>query len=216
MPHWEQAILTSFDEDASYIPVGKTVLRFDLEKLVAGEHVLSRDIRLWVTGPEKIGIIGANGTGKSTLLKLLAAELLPRNDLRTSYMPQDYGDGLMEGKTPVEILAPSGRKDDVTRARTLLGAMKYKTEEMDHPADGLSGGQRAKLLFLSMVLNGSNVLILDEPTRNFSPLSAPVIRQVLTDFPGCIISVSHDRQYLTQVCDRVLELSESGLRQTHL
>ena len=216
MPHWEQAILTSFDEGASYIPVGKTVLRFDLEKLVTGERVLSLDIRLWVTGPEKIGIIGANGTGKSTLLKLLATELLPRNDLRVSYMPQDYGDGLMEGKTPVEILAPSGRKDDVTRARTLLGAMKYKTEEMDHPADGLSGGQRAKLLFLSMVLNGSNVLILDEPTRNFSPLSAPVIRQVLVDFPGCIISVSHDRQYLTQVCDRVLELSESGLRQTHL
>ena len=68
----------------------------------------------------------------------------------------------------------------------------------------------------AMVLNGSNVLILDEPTRNFSPLSAPVIRQVLADFPGCIISVSHDRQYLTQVCDRVLELSPTGLRQTFL
>jgi ATPase subunit of ABC transporter with duplicated ATPase domains len=62
-----------------------------------------------------------------------------------------------------------------------------------------------------MILNGSNVLILDEPTRNFSPLSAPVIRQVLADFPGTIISVSHDRVYLSEVCDRILELKPEGL-----
>ncbi len=170
-------------------------------------------MRLWVDGPEKIGIVGPNGTGKSTLLKLTADELLARTDLRAAYMPQDYGDLLLGDKTPVEVLAPSGRREDVTRARTLLGSMKYKAEEMEHPAAGLSGGQRAKLLFLAMVLNGSNVLVLDEPTRNFSPLSAPVIRQVLADFPGVIISVSHDRLYLEQVCMRVLELSENGLRQ---
>jgi ATPase subunit of ABC transporter with duplicated ATPase domains len=82
---------------------------------------------------------------------------------------------------------------------------------MEHSAAGLSGGQRAKLLFLAMILNGSNVLVLDEPTRNFSPLSAPVIRKVLADFPGTIISVSHDRVYLSEVCDRALELKSEGL-----
>ena len=97
-------------------------------------------------------------------------------------------------------------------ARTLLGNMKYKAEEMEHPAAGLSGGQRAKLLFLSMALNGANVLVLDEPTRNFSPLSAPNIRRVLADHPGVIVSVSHDRAYLEQVCTRVLELGPEGLR----
>lgn len=216
MPHWEEAILTAFDEGTSALPAGKAILRFDLPELTAGERILSRNIRLWVTGPEKIGIIGANGVGKSTLLKLVAEELLPRTGLRVAYMPQDYGDGILGDKTPIDILAPSGHKDDITKARTLLGAMKYKTEEMEHPAAGLSGGQRAKLLFLAMVLNGSNVLILDEPTRNFSPLSAPVIRQVLADFPGCILSVSHDRQYLSQVCDRVLELTEAGLKEISL
>ena len=193
------------------LPAGKTVLRLDLPELRTGEQVLSRNLRLWVTGPEKIGIVGANGAGKSTLLKLVADELLPRTDLRAAYMAQDYGDQLLEEKTPVDILAPSGKRDDITQACTLLGAMKYKAEEMGHPAAGLSGGQRAKLLFLSMVLNGSNVLVLDEPTRNFSPLSAPIIRQVLADFPGCIISVSHDRLYLSQVCGRVLELTGEGL-----
>ena len=213
MPEWEEAILTAFDQGKSAFPAGKTVLRLELPSLTAGERVLAKNVRLWVDGPEKIGIIGPNGAGKSTLLKRVADELLPRSDLRAAYMPQDYGDLLLGDKTPVEVLAPSGRKDDVTRARTLLGNMKYKAEEMEHPAAGLSGGQRAKLLFLSMVLGGANVLVLDEPTRNFSPLSAPVIRRVLEDFPGVIISVSHDRSYLDQVCTRVLELTENGLRE---
>ena len=63
-----------------------------------------------------------------------------------------------------------------------------------------------------MVLQGSNVLILDEPTRNFSPLSQPVILQVLSAFPGTILSVSHDRRYLEEVCTRVLQLTEDGLK----
>lgn len=213
LPEWEEAILTAFDPEQSALPAGKVVLRLDLPQLTAGERVLSRDVRLWVTGPEKVGIIGANGVGKSTLLKLVAGELLPRCDIRAAYMAQDYSDQLLGDQTPVDLLAPSGHKDDITRARNLLGSMKYKTEEMEHPAADLSGGQRAKLLFLAMVLNGSNVLILDEPTRNFSPLSAPVIRGVLAEFPGCIISVSHDRRYLEEVCDRVLELTAEGLQE---
>ena len=212
LPEWEEAILTAFDSGKASLPAGKTVLRLDLPELKAGKRVLSRNVRLWATGPEKIGIVGANGAGKSTLLKLVADQLLPRTDLRAAWMAQDYGDLLLGDKTPVDILAPSGHRDDITRARTLLGAMKYKAEEMEHPAAALSGGQRAKLLFLAMVLNGANVLVLDEPTRNFSSLSAPVIRQVLSDFPGCILSVSHDRLYLKQVCTRVLELTPEGLR----
>ena len=173
------------------------------------------DLTLRVPEGGCFGFIGPNGAGKSTLLKQVADELLARTDLRAAYMPQDYGDLLLGEKTPVEVLAPSGRREDVTRARTLLGNMKYKAEEMEHPAAGLSGGQRAKLLFLSMVLDGANVLVLDEPTRNFSPLSAPVIRRVLADFPGVIISVSHDRLYLDEVCTRVLELGPEGLREVY-
>ena len=82
---------------------------------------------------------------------------------------------------------------------------------MDHPIAELSGGQKAKVLLLKMSLSGANVLILDEPTRNFSALSAPVIRRMLAEFPGAVISISHDRKYLTEVCDKVYRLTGEGL-----
>ena len=82
---------------------------------------------------------------------------------------------------------------------------------MEHPIRELSGGQKAKILLLKMSLSGANVLILDEPTRNFSPLSSPVIRGILSEFPGAIISISHDRKYIDEVCDKVYELTSEGL-----
>jgi len=213
MPQWEKTIVASFEQKQAEFPAGKVVIRLDLPELAVEERRLANEVHLCVVGPEKVCIVGSNGAGKSTLLRLVAEKLLPRTDLRAAYMPQNYDEGLLRDQTPVNILAPSGRKEDVTRARTLLGAMQYQTEEMDHPASGLSGGQRAKLLYLGMVLRGANVLVLDEPTRNFSPASAAVIRQTLANFPGCIISVSHDRLYLKEVCTRVLELRTDGLRE---
>ena len=92
-----------------------------------------------------------------------------------------------------------------------MGTMKFTRDEMQHTIGELSGGQRAKIIFLNMVLQKANVLILDEPTRNFSPLSAPVIRQALREFRGTIISISHDRKYLEEVADTIYVLSKDGL-----
>lgn len=82
---------------------------------------------------------------------------------------------------------------------------------MNHSISMLSGGQKAKLFLIQMALSKANVLILDEPTRNFSPLSQPVIRQMLAQFNGAILSVSHDRKYIEQVCDKIYELTNDGL-----
>jgi zinc transport system ATP-binding protein len=77
----------------------------------------------------------------------------------------------------------------------------------------LSGGQRAKVLLLKLGLTETDVLLLDEPTRNFSPLSGPEIRAMFRAFPGAILAVSHDRKFISEVCDRVLRLTENGLEE---
>ena len=75
----------------------------------------------------------------------------------------------------------------------------------------VSGGQKAKVMLLYLDTSGCDVLLLDEPSRNFSPLSNPVIRRMLADFPGAIISISHDRKFIAEVCDKVYQLTEEGL-----
>lgn len=209
-PQEEEAILAKFDETIT-LPAGKTILDFAQSRLCVGERELARDIRLYVAGGEHIGITGRNGAGKSTLLALLWEELKDRRDITTSYMPQNYAEALAFDRTPVEYLAAHYTKDEVTKARTYMGGMRFTHEEMTGKIRNLSGGQRAKLLFLDMVLRRADVLLLDEPTRNFSPLSGPAVREALRNFGGAVISVSHDRKYLSEVCDTIYELTGEGL-----
>ncbi len=210
-PESESAITIRFERQKA-IPAGKMVAEADIPELRAPDgRLLARDIFLRVRGPEKIGIIGMNGAGKTTLIRRLAEELAARTDITACYMPQNYEEALPFEKTPVEYLAPSGRKDEITQVRTCLGSMKYTADEMFHPIAELSGGQKAKLLLLKMSLTEADVLVLDEPTRNFSPLSAPEVRGILRQFPGAVISVSHDRKYLAEVCGRILRLTRDGL-----
>ena len=210
LPETEEAIFLSFPGEAS-IPNGKRVLELSLPALDAGGRVLSRDIELRVTGPERIGIVGRNGAGKTTLLRRIAAELLERRDIRAAYMPQELGERLDRRENPVELLNRSGSRAEEAKIRAVLGSLRYTSAEMEQPCAELSGGQRAKLMLASMALEGADVLILDEPTRNLSPLSGPVVRELLRSFRGTIISVSHDRKYLAEVCTRVYELREDGL-----
>ncbi len=181
--------------------------------LMSEGRVLAENVFLYVRGPEKICIIGRNGCGKTTLLRIIAKELLKRKDIKVSYMPQNYEELLDLDRTPVEFLSETGDKEEITRIRTYLGSMKYTADEMQHCIRDLSGGQKAKILLLKMSMSGSNVLILDEPTRNFSPLSNPVIREMLKNFNGAILSISHDRKYIEEVADKVYELTERGLEQ---
>lgn len=213
MPEKEEAIFFKLGDKTSAMPAGKTVIEYSLGELKTPDDsaVLSRDISLKVRGSEKICIVGTNGVGKTTLLKKMAEELLSRSDLRAQYMPQNYEDLLNLDVTPVEFLDDTGDKAIRTRIRTYLGSLKYTADEMDHPIRELSGGQKAKILLLKMSLSDANVLILDEPTRNFSPLSGPVIRKMIAAFPGAVISISHDRKYIEEVCTKTYTLTEKGL-----
>lgn len=219
MPEQEEAIFFKLGDKNSGIPAGKTVIEYELRRLMApddgkpcGEKQLSQNIFLRIRGAEKICIVGANGAGKTTLIKRIAEELLERTDIHAEYMPQNYEELLKLEMTPVDYLDKSGDKEERTRIRTYLGSLKYTAEEMEHPIKELSGGQKAKVLLLKMSLSDANVLILDEPTRNFSPLSGPVIRKMIKEYPGAVISISHDRKYIDEVCDKVYELTKEGLK----
>lgn len=218
MPEQEEAIFFKLSGKDSAIPTGKTVIEYSLDTLYTpdGQRLLSTDINLQIRGSQKICIIGTNGAGKTTLLRKIAEELLSREDIHAEYMPQNYEDLLNLQMTPVDYLDQSGDKQERTRIRTFLGSLKYTADEMDHPIAQLSGGQKAKVLLLKMSLSGANVLILDEPTRNFSPLSGPVIRRMLTQFPGAIISISHDRKFIREVCTTVYQLTDQGLQKLEL
>lgn len=210
LPDVEDAIFMDFPEEIR-MPNGKAVLEFRLDELTAQERVLSRNIELRVHGPQKVCIVGKNGAGKTTLIRRIAENLLSRKDIRAAYMSQNYEERLDMSATPVDFLNRSGSKEEMTRIRNYLGSVRYTPDEMSHAIGELSGGQKAKLLFIKMVLEGNDVLILDEPTRNFSPMSNPVIREILKNYGGAVISVSHDRKYIAEVCDVVYELTENGL-----
>lgn len=215
MPREELPINFILSGDENRIPEGKTVLDLNLDELWKedGSGVLSRNIRLFVRGPQKICITGRNGCGKTTLIRKIADQLLGRDDIRAEYMPQDYTDMLDMTQTPVEAVCPSWDPEERKKARNHLAALRFTAEEMDHRVSDLSSGQQAKLFLLRIELGGANVLILDEPTRNLSPLSGPVIRQMLSAFPGAIISVSHDRMFISEVSGTVYGMTEDGLKE---
>lgn len=213
-PETETAVQLFFDKSID-IPKGKTVIETQIVDLKAGETVLIERAFLSVKGGEHICFVGKNGSGKTTLLKHLYELLKHRTDISVAYMPQDYSELLDKDKTPIEFLMREATKDEKTYVSTLLGSMKYTQDEMHHPLDALSGGQKAKLLIAKMILDKNNVLLLDEPTRNFSPLSSPVIRDVLKTFGGTIISVSHDRLYLSEVCSKLYKLENKTLIPYH-
>ncbi|MDU4025052.1 MAG: ATP-binding cassette domain-containing protein [Anaerococcus sp.] len=209
-PDYEEAIDIFFDEDIK-VANGKQVLDYKLDELKIGDKILAKNIDLKVIGPEKICIVGKNGAGKTTLLKKIKSECQALN-LKIGYMPQNYFEFEKDDINAIEYLADSFIKDNQTKASNLLGSLNFKREEMFRNIADLSGGQKAKLFFAKMNLDKAEVLILDEPTRNLSPLSKPEIIGALKYYKGAIIAVSHDREFIDQVFDKIYNLTCQGLK----
>ena len=205
----EEAIDVFFDK--VNINPNKVILDLDLEELRINDRILSKDIHLHVLAKDKVCIIGDNGTGKSTLIKLIRDELLERDDIKAGYMPQNYYEVMDYKIDPISYLWDRRHIEDRARIQSFLGALRFTSEEMEHPIGELSDGQKCKILLVKLILDKCDVLILDEPSRNLSPLSGPVIRNILNEFGGCIIFVSHDRKYINEVATKVYELTDEGL-----
>lgn len=195
----EEAIAVRFNNTS--LPKDKIIFEGNLGPIQVEDRRLLQQIHLSLRGKDKAVILGDNGCGKSLLMKEIYRILKKRDDILIGYMPQSYTDFFKEEDTPISFLLESGDRYDVTRSRELLGRMKFTTEEMEHSIKQLSEGQKAKLYLLKFIKSGCNVLLLDEPTRNLSPLSRPAIYRLLKEFNGCILAVSHDRRFITEVFD---------------
>lgn len=204
-------------------PVKDVLLAEDLDVMVGeGEKkkLLLAGVELSVTRGDKIAVIGDNGTGKSTLLKVLLGKL-PANPgaritwgrgVRISYYDQgsDHLDGNL---TVLDTLWEYYPKSYETPLRSMLGAMGLKGEDVFKRVSQLSGGEKARLKLAVICLARSNVLILDEPTNHLDLATKEVLEQALTEFTGTLIMVSHDRYLLDRIPNRIIELENGGLRQ---
>jgi len=205
----EDPIYFTFDEEVE-IPNGKRVLDLSLDELKVGDKVLARDIELNVVGPTKVAIIGENGIGKTTLLREIHKILESRD---SNHLTKKKFYTLLPLQ---EIIGLGGfvsdlEEVDLDQVTAYMGRIKLSWDEMNGKVGDLSYGQKAKVMILKMMLDKRDVLLLDEPTRNLSALSNPVMREVLKGFKGSIISISHDRKFLKGVCDKVYRLEEDGL-----
>ncbi len=211
IPDVEERINFYFDNVE--LPRNKQIISLNIPSLKIGHKVLCKNVKLEIIGNTHICIVGQNGVGKSTLIKEIYSNLKKREDLIVGYMPQTYEEVLDAYEYVLDFISPSGEKEKTTKARILLGNMNFTRKEMVSKIKDLSNGTKAKLFLVKLLLDKCNVLLLDEPTRNMSPISNPVIRKALKEYKGTIISVSHDRKYIDEVIEHLYRLTSEGLIQ---
>ena len=207
----EEEQIQLFFSDIEPLAASKVLVRLENETLSIGQRILSQGLQFTVRGQDKIGIIGPNGVGKSTLLAKLHQLLSGKREISLGFMPQDYQETLNLDLSPVEFLSQTGHKEELQKIQSHLASLNFSYPEMHHQIHSLSGGQQGKLLLLNLVLRKPNFLLLDEPTRNFSPTSQPEIRKLFANYPGGLVTVSHDRRFLKEVCTNIYRLTEHGL-----
>ena len=207
----EEEQIQLFFSDIEPLAASKIIVRLENETLSIGQRVLAQGLQLTVRGQDKIGIIGPNGVGKSTLLAKLHQLLSGKREISLGFMPQDYQETLQLDLSPVEFLSQTGHKEEIQKIQSHLASLNFSYPEMHHQIHSLSGGQQGKLLLLNLVLRKANFLLLDEPTRNFSPTSQPEIRKLFANYSGGLVTVSHDRRFLKEVCTSIYNLTEHGL-----
>ena len=215
MPDKEDSIELFFSH-IDPLPQGKYLLNLDEKQINIAPHLTIDHLKLSLKGQEKIGIVGDNGCGKSTLLHYLYQKLSQKTDLTIGYMPQHYDTILQNDLSPIAFLSKTGDKSEQEVISSHLANLNFSHDEMNHAISDLSGGQKGKLLLLHLVLESPKLLILDEPTRNFSPTSQPQVRQLFENYPGAILTVSHDVNYLRQVCQKIYRLDSRGLEEVEI
>lgn len=192
------------------------VLNLEHISKIFGEKVIFDDISCGIHDGDKIGIIGINGTGKTTLLKMIAGlespddgQVIMQNGLRVTYLPQNPE--FPEGATVLSYVAGNADMDWNTESEAKSILTRLGILDFDEPVVHLSGGQKKRVALAAVLVNPADVLILDEPTNHLDNEMATWLEDYLNKFRGVVIMVTHDRYFLDRVTNRILEISHGKL-----
>ncbi|MBI5514965.1 MAG: ABC-F family ATP-binding cassette domain-containing protein [Deltaproteobacteria bacterium] len=201
-------------------PSGREVLTLDGVHRAFGDKTVLRDVTFSLRRGEKVAVLGANGLGKSTLLKVALGRLAPDAgkaswgyETRVGYFAQDHRELLNEpGLTPLKYLWDARPAASQTEVRSLLGHALFSSDEVHKPVERLSGGEAARLVFARIMAERPNVLLLDEPTNHLDLESIQALTEALRRYEGTVLFVSHDRWFVAALATRVLEVTADGVR----
>lgn len=199
---------------------GRTVLTIKNLEFGFGDEMLFKKANLIVEKGEKLAIIGPNGCGKSTLLKLMMGLekpkggeiLLGEHNVLPNYFEQNQAEALDLEKTVIETVeevAEDWRIDDI---KGLIGRCNFKADMLDRKVSLLSGGEKARLAFCKFMVKPSTLLILDEPTNHLDIPSKEMLEEAISEYEGTVITVSHDRYFIKQIVNRVVEVKNNTLQ----
>jgi macrolide transport system ATP-binding/permease protein len=186
-----------------------------------GNRTLINDCQFYINKGERVGLIGGNGCGKTTLIKMIlgddtdfSGELWRSDTLKISYLSQDVDD-LPGNKNAIEALGYTDR-DNILRARTYFANLGLQEEYITKPIDTLSLGERTRVKLVDMLMREYDVLILDEPTNHLDLPSREQLETTLSEFTGTIITVSHDFYFLNKLCEKLLVFENGRIRRLEM
>jgi ATPase subunit of ABC transporter with duplicated ATPase domains len=202
-------------------PTGKQVVTAEMLEKRFGDTLICERFNLSVTRGDKIAIVGPNGVGKTTLIKLLHGELKPDSgkvewgyETNVGYMPQDHGEVIEKSDMSAhKWLWQFNNHADEENLRALFGRLLFTKDEPLKPTKVLSGGETVRLLLAKLMITQCNVLLLDEPTNHLDLEAIRSLTQGLAAFEGTVVFVTHDREMVSRVATRVIEMSKRGIRE---
>ena len=198
---------------------GKVTLELNNVSKSYGEKNILNNISLLIPRGEKIAFVGRNGEGKSTLSKIIAGvldyegEMKLGHEVQIGYYAQNQQDMLDPEKTVFETLDDVATGDMRVKVKSLLGAFLFSGEAIEKKVKVLSGGEKARLSLAKMLLFPTNLLILDEPTNHLDMLSKDILKSALLQFDGTLIIVSHDRDFLQGLTNKVYEFRKPNIKE---